>query len=223
MPPSFAFGLRFTVFCSPSCWEEVRWKGSGKPECTLQLLRIKYCLLHSRLKDHERVTSFAGYYGLCPILAPCTNKDNDGDTPCFFSYMFSSPLTFQRSEHQNLRSRHWWANMVFFSVWFMKRQRTACPSKFSYIFVTLPTSSRGPMESRTTVQNLRVHQFGHCKPQVAWAEEEPGTGIFVHWDINHCSFPQRLCSHWWATDSVSVIPSMQRQELACPSKSLCWH
>ena len=114
MPPSFALGLRFTVFPKPFCRKEVRWKGSGKPECTLQLLRIKYCRLHSRLKDHERVTVFACYYGLCPILARCTNKDNDGDTPCFFSYMFSSPLTFQRSEHQNLRSRHWWTNMMFF-------------------------------------------------------------------------------------------------------------
>ena len=95
----------------------------------------------------------------------------------------------------------------------------ACPSKFSYIFVTLPTSSTGPMESRTTAQNLRVHQFGNCKPQFAWAEEEPGTSLFVHWDINHCNFPQRLCSHWWATDSVPAIPSMQRQELrALPSR-----
>ena len=63
------------------------------------------------------------------------------------------------------------------------------------------------MESRTIAQNLRVHQFGNCKPQFAWAEEEPGTSLFVHWDINHCNFPQRLCSHWWATDSVPAIPS----------------
>ena len=105
MPPSFAFGLRFTVFRKPFC-QKVRWKGSGKPECTLQLLRIKYCLLHSRLKDHERVTVFACYYGLCPILAPCTNKDNDGDTPCFFSNMFSSPLTFQRWLWHGAKSFH---------------------------------------------------------------------------------------------------------------------
>ena len=86
-----------SIHCSrinPFCRKEVRWKGSGKPECTQQLLRIKYCLLHSRLKDHGRVTVFACYYGLCPILAPCTSKDNGGDTTCFFSYMFSSPLTF---------------------------------------------------------------------------------------------------------------------------------
>ena len=105
MPPSFAFGLRFTVFRKPFC-QKVRWKGSGKPECTLQLLRIKYCLLHSTLKDHERVTVFACYYGLCPILAPCTNKDNDGDTPCLFSYMFSSPLTFQRWLWHGAKSFH---------------------------------------------------------------------------------------------------------------------
>ena len=141
----------------------------------------------------------------------------------FFLYVFFSSdiskIRASESKKSSLMSQHG----GFCSVWFMKRQRTACPSKFSYIFVTLPTSSTGPMESRTTVQNLRVHQFGNCTPQFAWAGEEPGTSIFVHWDINHCNFPQRLCSHWWATDSVSVIPSMQRQELACPSKSLCWH
>ena len=57
------------------------------------------------------------------------------------------------------------------------------------------------------------------KPQFARAEEEPSTSLLVHWDINHCNFPQRLCSHWWATDSVPAIPSMQRQELrALPSR-----
>ena len=122
-----------SIHCSrinPFCRKEVRWKGSGKPECTQQLLRIIYCLLHSRLKDHGRVTVFACYYGLCPILAPCTSKDNDGDTTCLFSYMFSSPRTFQWSEHQNLRSRHWWANMMIFlpcGSWSVKGWR-ALPS-----------------------------------------------------------------------------------------------
>ena len=53
-----------------------------------------------RLKDHEKVTVLASYYRLCPMLAPCTKKDNDGDTPCIVSYMFSSPPTFRRLEHQ---------------------------------------------------------------------------------------------------------------------------
>ena len=62
------------------------------------------CFLHSRLKDHERVAFLASHRRLCPMLAPCTNKDNDGDTACIVSYMsphmFSSPPTFRRSEHQ---------------------------------------------------------------------------------------------------------------------------
>ena len=127
-----------------------------------------------------------------------------------------------RSKKSSLMSQHGLSFMGF-----MERQRTAFPSKFSYVFAMLPTLSTGPMESCTAAQNLRVHRFGDCKPQFAWAEEVPSTSLFVHWDINHApmafSSPQHLCSHWWATDSVSAIPSMQQQELACPSKSLCWH
>ena len=54
-----------------------------------------------------------------------------------------------------------------------------------HIIFVLPTSSTGAMESRTTAHSLRVHPFGDCKPQFAWAQEMPGTSLFVHWNINH--------------------------------------
>ena len=74
----------------------------------------------------------------------------------FFLYaFFSSDISMigAESKKSSLMGQHDGSS----SVWFMKRQRMACPSKFSYLFVMLPTSSTRPMESRTTAQNLRVH------------------------------------------------------------------
>ena len=124
-------------------------------------------LTYSRSKDHESVAVLTCYRRLCPMLAPCTNKDNDGDTPCIVSYICFLLRHFEdrsiRSKQSPLMSQH--GGLSFMA--FMERQRTAFPSKFSYVSVMLPTSSTGPMESRTTAQNLRVHRFGDCKPQFA--------------------------------------------------------
>ena len=81
------------------------------------------------------------------------------------------------------------------------------------------------MESRTTAQNLRVHQFGNCKPQFAWAGEEPGTARhkpFCALRYQPLQFPPAplftLMSRWLgACHPIQYIPAFQ----ACGEGKRC--
>ena len=216
-------GLRFTVFRNPFCRKEVRWKGSGKPECTLQLLRIKYCLLHSRLKDHERVTVFACYYGLCPILTPCTNKDNDGDTTCLFSYMFSSPQTFQWSEHQNLRSRHWWTNMMVFlrcGSWSVKDGVPFQVLIYLCNAADIIYSSNGkPHDSAEPKSALAWELQAAICPSRRRTRHKP----FCALRYQPLQFPLAVAPLFTLMSHGVCHPIHAASRVACRSKSLCWH
>ena len=151
-----------------------------------------------RTRDHERVTVLtvlACNHRLCPMLALRTNKDNDGDTPCIFSCMFSSPPTFRReSKKSSLMSQHGGLS----SMWFMEHHRTAFRSKFSYSLCNAADiihRSNGKPHNRAEPKSASVWglQAAICLSGRN-AGQKPFSALKYQPCSDCCSFPQGLCS-----------------------------